>query len=71
MKKETRKAYEVPALTVVTFKTERGYATSVPAASNNSLGSWFSGGDAWDGGSSGSSDGSSMGGWTDNGGSAW
>ena len=29
-KKEEKKVYEAPALTVVTFKTERGYALSGP-----------------------------------------
>ena len=27
--RETKKAYEAPALTVVSFKTERGYSASV------------------------------------------
>lgn len=73
MKKETGKEYEAPALTVVSSKMERGYATSVPesadVSSNNMLGSWYSGDDAWGGSSFGS--GSSMGSWTDNGGDAW
>lgn len=30
MKKQTKKNYEAPKLTVVAIKTERGYAESVP-----------------------------------------
>ena len=67
MQEKGKKFYEPPALTVVNFKVERGYAESglkliIP---------WFySGKDAWDGSSSGG--GNSIGsGWTDNGGSAW
>lgn len=32
MKKQTKKNYEAPKLTVVAIKTERGYAESVPFA---------------------------------------
>ena len=32
MKKQTKKNYEAPQLTVVAIKTERGYAGSVPFA---------------------------------------
>ena len=33
---ETKKQYIAPALTVVTFKTERGYATSIQQSSYQS-----------------------------------
>lgn len=35
MKKQEKKEYEVPALTVVQFKVERGYATSLFGTDNN------------------------------------
>lgn len=72
--KTEKKKYEAPQLTVVTFKTEQGYATSSLGASgafglgtawtNESL-------DAWDNSPSGSSGNRFGGGWTDNGSSAW
>ena len=71
--KTEKKKYEAPQLTVVTFKTEQGYATSSLGASGA-----FGLGDAWSNESSDAWDGSSSssgnrfgGGWTDNGGSAW
>ena len=72
MDNQHKKIYEAPALTVVKFKMEQGYAASGGLVGAFRLGnSWDDNGlDAWDGFSSGS--GSYFGnGWTDNGGSAW
>lgn len=74
METAKKRDYEAPQLTVVTFKTERGFADSGgPMRGFLSLGnSWTNdGGDAWDGSSSGSSGNRFGSGWTDNGGSAW
>jgi len=71
MIKKEKRLYETPVLTVVSFRTERGYASSGTdeVSGRGILGSWFSGDDAWGGSSSGS--GSSTGSWTDNGNDAW
>ena len=70
MDNQHKKNYEAPALTVVTFKTERGYATSSFPNSLRLRDAWIvSATNAWSGGGSGSN--SLGGGWTDNGGSAW
>ena len=73
MNRKGKRLYEAPVLTVVSFKTERGYASSGASESSGSglLGSWFGSDDAWSGSSSGSGSGSSTGSWTDNGGNAW
>lgn len=69
------KMYTPPRLTVVTFKTERGFAGSgeSPLGSIFRLGNSYSdaGGNAW--GGSGLSEGGNRfgGGWTDNGENAW
>lgn len=71
MEKKVKKNYESPQLTVVTFRTERGYATSsVSGGGLFGLHDPFldNGGDAWGGSSGGSNH---FGGWTDNGNSAW
>ena len=52
MEKQKKKDYEVPALTVVSFKTERGYAASQPLSQLvNALGAMFNayGIQTWDG----------------------
>ena len=66
-----KKEYEAPQLTVVTFKTERGYAAS--GRGILTLGNAWdnNGGNAWDGSASGGNGGHFGSGWTDNGGSAW
>lgn len=70
MKEETKKRYEAPCLTVVHCRTERGYAVST-LASAFGLSTWiYTGGDAWSNDTPTES-GNSIGGWTDNGGSAW
>lgn len=68
--KETKKRYEAPRLTVVQCRAERGYAGST-LASVFGLGAWlYTGGDAWSNDAP-TEGGNSIGGWTDNGGSAW
>lgn len=65
MDKDRQKRYEPPRLTTVAFKAERGFANSF------SLGrAWTDNGDdPWNGTASNS--GNDLGGWTDNGASAW
>ena len=70
---KVKKHYKSPELTVVTFKMERGFASSsVDATTAFELGnSWVNENhDAWDG-SLPSGGGNRFGGWTDNGNSAW
>lgn len=72
MDKKREKEYEAPRLTVVTFKTERGYAVSGQLSSVFGLGNSYSnsGDNAWDD-SDPSGGGNRFSGWTDNGESAW
>ena len=72
MKADKKKEYESPHLTVVTVKTETGYAESRGLSSLLTLGNaWENfGGNAWDG-SSGNSGTLLGGGWVDEGGNPW
>lgn len=65
-----RKEYEKPTMKIVQLQHTGMLMTSNMRGSGRLGDSWTnSGSDSWDG--SGTSGGSSTGGWTDNGGSAW
>ena len=72
MQEIIKKFYEPPALTVVSFKMERGYAMTGNLSNAFGLGNAWANNDfdAWNGSSSGGGN-YFGGGWTDNGGSAW
>lgn len=64
-----KRYYEAPRLTIVTFKTEQGYALSQTGAFGLGFSYTDYGNEAWDGSTTGGNQ--FGGGWVDNGGSAW